>query len=253
MVQQPLIYTAKVCPYAQRSLIALEEAGVKYDRYDIDLADKPSVYNERVNSASKVPVLVLNPSDSADNGGVTKDKGTVKLPESLVISEYIGEEYQSAGLLPKRRRAKARYYIERFSHIFGPPWILLLYRGKADSLPSLLSAISTFQLWLSPTSGSEDSGPFVFGKQYTLADLAIAPFIGRLIFFSKRGILDPLGGGDVHKALTGGDDIFARVAQWWEAVSTRRSWKSTFNEDIIYKAAKTRQEKVLAERQVGKQ
>ncbi len=36
MVQQPnlLIYTAKICPYAQRSLIALEEAGLKHERYE---------------------------------------------------------------------------------------------------------------------------------------------------------------------------------------------------------------------------
>jgi glutathione S-transferase len=53
-----------------------------------------------VNKASKVPVLVLKPSDSADNGGGDESNGTVKLPESMVISEYIAEQYPESGLLP---------------------------------------------------------------------------------------------------------------------------------------------------------
>ena len=66
----------------------------------VDLSNKPSWYNEKVNKASKVPVLVLKPSDSADNGGGDESNGTVKLPESMVISEYIAEQYPESGLLP---------------------------------------------------------------------------------------------------------------------------------------------------------
>lgn len=48
-----LLYTAKVCPFAARTELALELSGVKYDTYEIDLANKPSWYAEKINKASK--------------------------------------------------------------------------------------------------------------------------------------------------------------------------------------------------------
>ncbi len=64
----------------------------------VDLQAKPSWYNSKVNAASKVPVLVLNPSAESANGGGDESDGTVKLPESMVISEYIAEQYPDSGL-----------------------------------------------------------------------------------------------------------------------------------------------------------
>lgn len=48
-----LLYTAKVCPYAARVELALALAGIPYERFEVDLANKPSWYAERVNKASK--------------------------------------------------------------------------------------------------------------------------------------------------------------------------------------------------------
>lgn len=90
-----LVYTAKVCPYAQRALLALDEAGVPYQPYEIDLLNKPEWYESKVNAASKVPVLVLDPGSDKQ----------VNLPESLVIAEYVAEQYEEKmgeqALLPK--------------------------------------------------------------------------------------------------------------------------------------------------------
>lgn len=80
-----VLYTSKRCPYAQRSEIALYEANLAFRSEHIDLDNKPSWYASKINPASKVPVLVIN----ADAGPTTE----IKLPESLVISEYIAEEY----------------------------------------------------------------------------------------------------------------------------------------------------------------
>ena len=59
-----LLYTAKICPYAARAELALEEAGVPWERYEIDLLNKPEWYESKVNKASKgkpVPLsTVLN-------------------------------------------------------------------------------------------------------------------------------------------------------------------------------------------------
>lgn len=81
-----LLYTAKRCPFAQRAEIALHETGLHFQSEEIDLDNKPSWYATKVNPASKVPVLVID----ANAGPMTE----VKLPESLVIAEYIAEEYE---------------------------------------------------------------------------------------------------------------------------------------------------------------
>jgi hypothetical protein len=35
-------YTAIICPYAQRTAIALKEVGAEYEKVEIDLANKPA-------------------------------------------------------------------------------------------------------------------------------------------------------------------------------------------------------------------
>lgn len=43
----------QICPFSQRTRIALEEAGAKYTNYEIDLSKKPDWYVTKVNPASK--------------------------------------------------------------------------------------------------------------------------------------------------------------------------------------------------------
>jgi hypothetical protein len=68
-----LLYSARVCPWAQRATLALEETGLPHSIYEIDLQvspaclddgvqtltaplqNKPAWYNSKVNPASKVP------------------------------------------------------------------------------------------------------------------------------------------------------------------------------------------------------
>lgn len=65
-----------LCPYVQRSVIALKELGVDYQRIDIDLADPPEWFRE-ISPLGKVPLLIV-------------DDDTV-LFESAVIAEFISE------------------------------------------------------------------------------------------------------------------------------------------------------------------
>lgn len=37
-----VLYTARICPYAQRTAIALHEVGADYESVEIDLQNKPS-------------------------------------------------------------------------------------------------------------------------------------------------------------------------------------------------------------------
>ena len=44
------LYSNKSCPWAQRSRIALLEAGVKYEEVEIDLTNKPEWYTAKINN-----------------------------------------------------------------------------------------------------------------------------------------------------------------------------------------------------------
>lgn len=55
---QALIYTYRRCPYAMRARMALIEAGIAYDAYEIVLRDKPAAMIA-ASPKGTVPVLVL--------------------------------------------------------------------------------------------------------------------------------------------------------------------------------------------------
>jgi glutathione S-transferase len=48
-----------ICPYVERSRIALEHKGVEYDYTEIDLSDKPDWFLE-ISPRGKVPVLTVD-------------------------------------------------------------------------------------------------------------------------------------------------------------------------------------------------
>jgi len=63
MHEQITLYTAKICPFAHRVELALEEAKAGFTSYEIDLKNKPEWYAPQVNPASKVrdPQPTLHP------------------------------------------------------------------------------------------------------------------------------------------------------------------------------------------------
>jgi glutathione S-transferase len=58
-MHQPLLYTYRRCPYAIRSRMALIEAGVAFDAYEIVLRDKPAAMLA-ASPKGTVPVMVLH-------------------------------------------------------------------------------------------------------------------------------------------------------------------------------------------------
>ena len=119
------LYDAARCPYCARVRIVLAEKGIEYDTVEIDLRDRPqSIYE--LNPSGKVPVL--------DDGFV--------LPESVVIMEYLEEQYPEAPLLPSdpRRRADARLLVHRFDELLGRDYYAFR-RGDANRLSDRLAEL----------------------------------------------------------------------------------------------------------------
>ncbi|GAA6001301.1 glutathione S-transferase family protein [Rhodotorula paludigena] len=227
MVQPLTIYSARVCPWAQRATLALCEVGAyknnQVEHVEIDLQNKPDWYASKVNPASKVPVIRV---------GAEGDQDTVYIPESGVLLELVADLYSESGLSPKDpvKRAEARYYAQRFQDIVNAPLGQLLYQGKADAASSLFKGVSEWQQFL-----ARYPGPFLLGEQVTIGDLAVAPFIGRLFSVAKAGLVP----AEVNDKLTT-DAEFEPFRAYHDALTSRASWKETFDEPYIVEKSKAR-------------
>lgn len=132
-------------------------------------------------------------------------------------------------------RARVRYTIERFSQLVTPHWGSALRQRSVSSLSSLLSALLSFQSLLPPstTSSGTGGGPYFFGSRYSLVEVCVAPFLGRIITLSNAGLLP---GGEEGRAVAKTlleDPKYERLAAYWNAISNRPSWKNTFDEGAI--------------------
>ncbi|SPO32794.1 uncharacterized protein UTRI_05696_B [Ustilago trichophora] len=239
-----LLYTAKVCPYAARAELALALAGIQHETFQVDLFNKPEWYN-KVNSASKVPVLVTDVGSEDE----------FKLPESLVIVEYIND--LTSSLFPSSSspqfRAGSRYIVERYIQLVQPHYISTALRGDATCLPSLRAGLIEFNTLLqSFDSKQKRKGNFIQSQtNFGYADLNIAPFIARILSASKHGILpqSELGGHiPIHTEIEQGVDGLERIKSWWDSVETVEAWQKVWNEEAYLEPAK----RMVAQREAAR-
>lgn len=216
MSEQITLYTAKICPYAHRAEIALEEAGIPYSRYEIDLSAKPEWFAPKVNPASKVPAIAYGgPSVAPEN----PSPESVKIAESLVILEFIND-ISGGRLLPTDPvgRARARFFINFVSTTFIPAFQAVALRGEQHD--QLFAALEKVQALLPPQG-------FAAGAEFGIADAAIAPFFGRLEV-ALNGIGDEPGLQAFQRLRV--DPAFERYRRYWADVKARKSYHDTFDE-----------------------
>eukprot|EP01103_Thecamoeba_quadrilineata_P009828 TRINITY_DN1999_c0_g5_i1.p1 TRINITY_DN1999_c0_g5~~TRINITY_DN1999_c0_g5_i1.p1 ORF type:complete len:225 (-),score=47.37 TRINITY_DN1999_c0_g5_i1:114-788(-) len=202
------IYNHTICPYAQRAMITLKELKLDYEVVEIDPGNQPAWYKEKVNPQNKIPAL-----DVGNN--------TI-LIESLVISEYLAEVHKDkAQLLPADplEKAKLKIFIENFGNTVTPLFYRAV-RGTDEEAPAIIeSFINSLKGVNNQLLTQSKEGPYYLGSQFSLADVALAPFVGR--FF----LLEALKGGSIPNT-----PELARFHQWKEALIDRQSFKDTFAE-----------------------
>lgn len=181
-----------LCPYVQRSVIALEELGIAYKRIDIDLNNPPEWF-KNISPLGKVPLLLVDDD--------------IVLFESAVIAEFINE-ISSGGLLSHRAidKARQRAWIEFASATLDN--IGTLYHAKAgkafERSKSMLD--SKWQI----LEKNLISAPFFNGDEFSLVDAAFAPVFRYLDLFEK--LLDePLPGEN------------SNIAKWRKVLAQRNS------------------------------
>lgn len=174
-----------LCPFAQRTLLALKLKGVNCVHSELsehDLYNKPAWFLD-LNPAGLVPTVAWL------EGGERR-----VLSESLIINEYIDEALPGPPLLPAGdhfARAKARLAIDRFSCKAVPEFYKLLLRQDKAEQDAAARALDQQLLWLAK-EGVHPEGPFALGGAPSLVDCAILPFILRLpILKHYRGYEPP--------------------------------------------------------------
>ncbi|GAA6014693.1 hypothetical protein JCM10207_006905 [Rhodosporidiobolus poonsookiae] len=230
------VYSARICPWAQRTTLALREVGAynnnQVEHVEIDLQNKPDWYASKVNPASKVPVLQVGKEGDAD---------TLFIPESGVLLELVADLFPESELSPKDpvKRAYARYFSTRFGDIAGGPFNQILLFNKTEQVPALLKGVEEIQSLLAKFPGT-----FLLGDKPSIGDLAVAPFIGRLFAAGKAGLLPE----EAFKPLST-DAAYEPFRAYHQALTSRPSWSETFDEAYVVEFTKKRIEKMRAEQQ----
>ncbi|KAL6131333.1 hypothetical protein ACLB2K_069709 [Fragaria x ananassa] len=159
------LYISYTCPFAQRAWIARNCKGLeeKIELVPINLQDRPSWYKEKVYPPNKVPSLEHN----------NEVKG-----ESLDLIRYIDSNFEGPSLFPEDP-AKREFAEELFTYTdsFSKP-VISFFRGEGTEA----AAGAAFDYIETALSKFED-GPFFLG-QFSLVDIAYAPFIDRFQHFA---------------------------------------------------------------------
>ncbi|KAG5351784.1 IN2-1 like protein [Termitomyces sp. T112] len=222
MAPQLTLYTAKTCPYAHRTELALEESGLQYTSFEIDLQNKPEWYAPRVNPVSKVPAITYGgPIVPPDN----PSPESTKLAESLVLLEFIADIAEPGTLLPTDPvlRAKARFFIDTVATTIGTTYGAFVFR--AESAEKVLTSIEKIQSLLPPEG-------YAIGPRFTIADAAVAPFFARLevVLEEDIGAFD-VGVGPKTLKILNTDPKFARYRKYFADIKARESFKKTFDRE----------------------
>jgi len=190
-MSKPRLISFKVCPFVQRSVILLKEKGVDYDIEFIDVYDPPAWFLE-LSPTGKVPVLQV---------------GDKVLFESAVISEYLDEVYPpSLHPADPLEKAQNRAWIEYTSPMYMGTFNLLMAKTDEDVEAAKQDIIKN----LKGLQQAKQNQPWFNGEDFSLVDIAAAPFFVRVEFFKKYCSLDLLDG-------------FAAMQEWSDRLLARQT------------------------------
>lgn len=157
------LYSAEVCPFAQRTRALLTRMDVDFELREIDLTDKPEDFLER-SPTGKVPML--------------EEDGFV-LYESQVINDYLAERLGWEDAYPGDPRAEARQKVvmKQWDSAVLPPF----YAGLSDpehleeARGEVEPELEQFQRLVQETRMTTDS----------LLGFHVAPFWARMSWLSE--------------------------------------------------------------------
>ena len=162
----------KICPFVQRSIIALNQKGIAYTLTHINPQETPDWF-KAMSPLGKVPVLVVD--------------GTPVF-ESAVILEYLDEVYPPA-LHPADplEKARQRAWVEFCSELLGRQHRMLTAQDEAgfnEARESLRQGLQRLDTVLAAQA------PYFAGEQFHLVDCVYAPLFMRLALLKQSYALE---------------------------------------------------------------
>ena len=206
------LISAAVCPFAQRTRLALVEKQIPFALTEIDLETKPGWFLD-VSPYEKVPVLRCD--------------GRV-VWESAVINEFIEDTFPEPPLLPRApfQRALARIWIDFANVTLVPLFYKLLLEQNPSGQRALAGRMRDRLLFmetegLGKCGGGADGAPYWLGADLSLVDLTFYPF------FERWPAIVHYRGLEVPREC-------ARLRRWLEAMGERDSVKAIANQPDFY-------------------
>ncbi len=185
------LYSAQVCPFAQRTRLVLFTKGLDFELVEIDL-DQPPPEFHAISPYGKVPLL---------------EWGEERVWESAVINEFIEECFPDPPLMPREPgpRATVRIWIDYANNYFVPLFYKLLLKQTAEEQNAVAERL-TESLRFLETQALAAASPYWMGKQANLVDFSFHPFFERFpVLEHYRGFTIP--------------DDCRRLARWLEAMA----------------------------------
>lgn len=158
------LFINKICPFAQRAMIAAAHKNFKAEQVEISLSDMPEWYKKEINPREQVPAIQFADGTS--------------LSESALIAQYIDSVTEPKNALFPAN-AEIRRQIRAFNTIAEPAqWAsYAVIWAKPDELEGKINAarvaMSKVEQALSKTSS------FAVGSTFTMADVNFVPFVIR--------------------------------------------------------------------------
>jgi glutathione S-transferase len=203
------LFTARTCPYAHRTRLALLEKGLDCEHVEIDFKNKPARFLA-VSPYGKVPAL-------------SHDGNTIY--ESLIINEYLDEVFPEPRLMPAGPigRAKARIWAHYCDNYYVTDTSSLVRTRDPGETRRLVGVVQDRMRFMETEGLAKLSGggPYWFGAQVSLLDLAWYPFFERLPALTHwRGLTIP--------------EDCSRLKAWRDAMAGREAVRRIAHDGDFY-------------------
>jgi glutathione S-transferase len=163
------IYSASVCPFAQRTLILLNEKNIDYQLIEIDLDNKPDWFI-KISPYGKVPLIKHN---------------NQYIYESSIINEYLEEIFPQPSFLSHDAtiRAFMRIWIAYCNSEFIPVYYKLLLTQEKDKYPKLRNSLMESLYYIEKEGFGKfcKNRDYFFGENISLVDISFYPFFERFV------------------------------------------------------------------------
>ncbi|XP_017134995.1 pyrimidodiazepine synthase isoform X1 [Drosophila miranda] len=159
-------YTMRFCPYSERAQLMLAAKKIPHHTVYIDLTEKPEWYTD-YSPLGKVPAIQL-----------PHLPGQPTLVESLVIAEYLDEEYPGERSLFSKdplQKALDRILIERLSPAVSAIYpVFFTTNPPEDALKNFEAALDVFEEEI-----TKRGTPYFGGEKIGIVDYMIWPWFER--------------------------------------------------------------------------